>query len=198
MILRRLDDIIMLNGAAAIGITCLFIYFCPLFTFLKSTQDLTMRNLFLILALIPLFTIAQNPPSSATPANGFTITGNIAGLPKGAEVKLLNANTNVELATATVVEKKTTVKRNGKLVPVTQTSFVLKGAITEPDLSTLSITGLKPFNLYVENSPITITGTNTDMAKWVIKGSNSHNDFVHFEKSIYSACSKFKWACRSD
>jgi hypothetical protein len=86
----------------------------------------------IVLAMIPAFSQAQL--SNASPvgnpaivaAKGFTITGDISGLTKGATVKLVNANTNAELATAVVQEKKTTVKKNGKMVPVTKSFFILK------------------------------------------------------------------------
>lgn len=142
--------------------------------------------LFLLLALLPLLSFAQqNIKLVNTPAPiGFTITGDISGLAKDATVKLINANTSAEAASGTVTEKKVTVKKNGKPVVVTKTVFELKGAVTEPDLYILSIGDLKPYNIYLENKPITITGAGNDMLKWVVKGSSSHKDFQEFEKTF--------------
>lgn len=112
-----------------------------------------MRNikhpLFLLLAFLPLFSLAQiKPGATGTPAaKSFVLTGDITGLSKGAVVKLVNANTSTEVASGEVVEKKTVVKKNGKVTTVTKTIFELKGSIGEPDLYMLSIGELKPYNL---------------------------------------------------
>jgi peroxiredoxin len=149
-----------------------------------------MRNikhpLFLLLALLPLISLAQiKPGATGTPAaKSFILTGDITGLSKGAVVKLVNANTSTEVASGEVIEKKIMVKKNGKVVPVTKTIFELKGSVTEPDLHMLSIGDLKPYNLYLENKPITITGVANDMVKWVVKGSTTHKDFQEFEKTF--------------
>ena len=144
-----------------------------------------MNKVFLILILSPLFSFSQVKnlalKTGTTPEKGFVITGDIEGLPKGAIVKLLNANTSVELASSVVSEKKVTTKKNGKPITITRSFFVLKGKITEPDLCMLSIGDLKPFNLYVENSPIVVSGNNMNMASWKVKGSISHDDFREFE-----------------
>jgi peroxiredoxin len=142
--------------------------------------------LFFLLALLPLLSFAQVLPAATSKpaAGGFVLTGDIAGLTKGAAVKLINANTSAEVATGTVIEKKVVVKKNGKAVPTTKTVFELKGAITEPDLFVLSIGDMKPYNIYMENKPISITGTGSDMVKWVVKGSSSHKDFQDFEKTF--------------
>jgi peroxiredoxin len=147
------------------------------------------RLLILATVLLPICINAQKKteadkkqPSSTI--KGYVINGNIYGLTKGAAVKLVNANTSTELATTTVEEKKITSKKNGKLVTTVKQTFVLKGFVPEPDLCILTIGGLKPFNLYVENSNITITGSKSDPAKWVVKGSASQDDFHEFEKAF--------------
>jgi peroxiredoxin len=144
-----------------------------------------MNRLLLVVAMLPICAFAQTTIPVKTPAStgekGFVITGDISGMTKGTTIKLINANTSAELASTTVEEKKTTTKKNGKLVTTVKKVFVLKGKVTEPDLCLLSVGDLKPYNFYVENKPITITGSTSDMSKWVVKGSASQNDFREFE-----------------
>ena len=93
--------------------------------------------LFLLLAPVISFSQVKNAAVKAPvppKAKGFVINGEIAGLPKGAAVKLVNANTSTELASGIVQEKTTSVKKNGKLVTTTTTYFKLTGNIEEPDL----------------------------------------------------------------
>lgn len=149
-----------------------------------------MFRLLLVTMLLPLLSEAQvgkavvNSPVQAA-AKGFTINGEIKGLRKGTVVKLVNANTSAELASGTIQEKKVSVKKSGKLVTTIEPFFTLKGTITEPDLCLLMVGDLKPFNLYVENSVIKITGTGTDNTRWTVKGSGAHTDFREFE-SIFT------------
>jgi len=148
-----------------------------------------MYKVFLFLLLAPVFSFSQVKTAAVKApvqpkAKGFVINGDIPGLPKGAAVKLVNANTSTELASGVVQEKKVSVKKNGKLVTTTTTFFKLTGSIEEPDLCVITIGNLRPFNLYTENSVITVAGTNTDMAKWTVKGSGSHQDFKEFETTF--------------
>jgi peroxiredoxin len=142
-----------------------------------------MNRLLLVVALLPLCAFAQlkTPIKSPATEKGFVITGDISGMTKGTAVKLMNANTSAELASAVVEEKKIATKKNGKTVTTVKKVFVLKGKVTEPDLCLLSLGDLKPFNFYVENNAITITGSTGDMSKWTVKGSVSNNDFREFE-----------------
>ena len=145
-----------------------------------------MYKAFFLLLLTPLFSVAQVKTAAVKSpvqpkSKGFVITGEIAGLKKGASVKLVNANTSTEIASTTVQEKKISVKKNGKLVTTTTTYFKLTGTMTEPDLCVITIENLRPFNLYAENSVITVTGANADITKWTVKGSGSHQDFKEFE-----------------
>ena len=147
-----------------------------------------MNKLLLLVGLLPLMATAQVKNavvnSQATPQKEFVITGEITGLAKGTPVKLVNANTSAEIVTGVVEEKTITSKKNGKTVTTTKPFFVLKGSMPEPDLCYLSVGELKPFNLYTENSKITVTGSNTDVSKWVVKGSVSHVDFRQFESTF--------------
>jgi peroxiredoxin len=150
-----------------------------------------MVKLFLVIAILPLIASAQvkqskpatKPVSAPIAAKGFVVTGNIAGLKKGTTVKLINANTSAELASTTVIEKPAP-KKPGAKTAAPQATFVLKGTIQEPDLCLLAVGDMKPFNMYVENSPITITGTSTDMTGWTVKGSKANDEFRAFEKAF--------------
>ena len=145
-----------------------------------------MRTPVLFLLLFPLFSISQSVPNGTQPPakKSFIIKGSIDGLQKGTSVRLVNPNTGAEIATSTVQETKTQVKKNGKIVTVTKTGFTLNGTLVEPDLNQIIIGNFKPYNLYLENGTITLSGPATDMSKWVVKGSSSHNDFSHFEKTF--------------
>lgn len=144
-----------------------------------------MKKLTLFLFLMPLFALAQPVPGTTNlPAPSFTIKGEISGLPKGATVKLVNSNTSAELATAIVEEKKTVKKVKGKAVTTVTSFFNLKGTVSEPDLCLLTIGEGRPYNLYVENSKITIKGNAADMGAWVVSGSRSQDDFREFEKTF--------------
>ncbi|HEX7845445.1 MAG TPA: TlpA disulfide reductase family protein, partial [Chitinophagaceae bacterium] len=147
-----------------------------------------IRSLLLVSVVFSLSATAQvaNTSAKKTPATekSFTITGEITGVARGTVVKLTNANTSTEITTAVVEEKKSSIKKDGKTVPVVKNVFVLQGTMPEPDLCLLSVGELKPFNLYAENSKISITGTNTEVNKWVVKGSNSHTDFQQFESTF--------------
>ncbi|HEX7906142.1 MAG TPA: TlpA disulfide reductase family protein [Chitinophagaceae bacterium] len=146
-----------------------------------------MHKIFILAALFPLLVEAQIKEvpvkgKAKVAEKGFVINGSIDGLPKGATIKLVNANTSVELASGVVQEKKMVSKKNGKTITTAKSFFVLKGKIDEPDLCMLSVGDLRPLNLYVENSVINVSGASTDAAKWIVKGSASHIDFQEFEK----------------
>jgi peroxiredoxin len=148
-----------------------------------------MAKIFLVLAFLPLIAFPQVKPAATqekkvgpAPVKSFVVSGTISGLKKGTTVKLINANTSAELATADVTEKKIISKEKGKSVTTVQGVFVLKGTIQEPDLCLLAVGDMKPFNMYVENSVITVTGKGNEMNNWVVKGSKSNDEFRSFEK----------------
>ena len=145
-----------------------------------------MRTPVLFLLLFPLFSISQPVPNGTQPPakKNFTVKGSIDGLQKGTSVRLVNPNTGAEIATSTVQETKTQVKKNGKTVTVTKTGFTLNGTLVEPDLNQIIIGNFKPYNLYLESGTITLSGPAADMSKWVVKGSSAHTDFSHFEKTF--------------
>ncbi|HEX5652449.1 MAG TPA: DUF4369 domain-containing protein, partial [Chitinophagaceae bacterium] len=144
------------------------------------------RFFIFILALLPLLgntQINSIAPDAAVSRSeeGFRIMGEISGLQKGATVRLINANTGMELASGIVQEKLISTKKNGKTTSTARPFFVLKGKMPEPDLCQLAIGELSPYNIYVENAKISITGAAAAANKWVVKGSASHRDFQHFE-----------------
>ena len=98
----------------------------------------------------------------------FTIKGNMVGFVDGTEVKLEDQNTGMELASAKFLKGK----------------FTLKGKLTEPTLCWLKITGDEQQYIYVENKTIAVSGIKPIKTNYKVTGSNSHNDFMDFQKSF--------------
>jgi|CXWL01.1.fsa_nt_gi peroxiredoxin len=117
-----------------------------------------MKRLLLILLLSPLFIFAQ------VTSGGFTIEGKLDGILDGTEITLYKNGENTELAKATVLN----------------TKFTLKGTVTEPVLCFLIIGAGKPVEIYVENTAISIKGKNVEPPVYEIEGSASHKDFDAF------------------
>ncbi len=122
----------------------------------------TMKRFFFGLLVLPFLAAAQKD------SQGFVITGKITGLADGAEVKIMNSNDKTGLANA----------------KVTKGVFVLKGSVPEPGLYILSSEGITPFELYLENSKISITGDAKEMGKLKVTGSVSHKDFSDFQAAF--------------
>ncbi len=109
--------------------------------------------------------VAQKIIKQVKAPDGFLIIGNIEGLADGTVLKLLNGNTGVE-------ESNTTVQ-NGK--------FTFTGKTTSPDFKVIAINGKAQYiTIFLDNSEVTINAKNDAFEKAVIKGSDSHNDFVAF------------------
>lgn len=121
-----------------------------------------MKKYLFALLFIPFSVLAQGD------STGFTITGKITGLTEGAEVKLITGG-NVQTEAA-----KTTVKKG---------NFTLTGMVTEPSLYTISF-GQKSFQIYLDNSKITLTGDVNNIDKLKVAGSSSHKDFEDFKKAF--------------
>jgi hypothetical protein len=117
-----------------------------------------MKQILLVLILSPVFAFSQ------TVVRGFTVSGKLAGVGDGTEIKLIRNGENIEFA-------KTTIQKG---------NFLLKGNVKEPVLCFLFIGNNKPVELYLENSKITITKTKTQPEKYVITGSATHKDFQNF------------------
>ena len=98
----------------------------------------------------------------------FTITGNMVGFKDSTEVKLEDQNTGVQLASGKILKGK----------------FTLKGKLAEPTLCWLKITGDENQYIYVENTTISVTGIKPIRTNYKVTGSQSHNDFMDFQKSF--------------
>jgi len=96
----------------------------------------------------------------------FTINGNMVGFKDSTEVKLEDQNTGVQLATTRIIKGK----------------FILKGTLTEPTLCWLKIAGDEDQYIYVENRSISVTGIKPIRTNYKVTGSQSHNDFMDFQK----------------
>jgi peroxiredoxin len=98
----------------------------------------------------------------------FTITGNMVGFKDSTEVKLEDQNTGVQIASGKILKGK----------------FTLKGKLAEPTLCWLKIAGDQDQYIYVENRTISVTGIKPIKTNYKVTGSQSHNDFMDFQKSF--------------
>jgi len=98
----------------------------------------------------------------------FTINGNMVGFRDSTEVKLVDQNTGVQLASGKILKGK----------------FTLKGKLTEPTLCWLKIAGDEDQYIYVENKIISVTGIKPIRTNYKVTGSKSHNDFMDFQKGF--------------
>lgn len=119
-----------------------------------------MKHLFLSLLLLPALVFAQT--------KGYTITGNITGLPEGSEVKITSTQDNNTIAKGTV--------KNG--------TFTINGSVTEPNLYYIVLGSEQPQHIYLENSNIKITGNKKDIKHIKIEGSASQKDFNDFRNTF--------------
>jgi peroxiredoxin len=115
-----------------------------------------MKKLLFILSFIPSLVFAQQ--------KGFTIKGSVTGLKEGDEVKVTSTQDNSILAKGTV--------QSG--------AFTVEGSIPEPGLYWLVLGSEQPLHVYLENNPIKVTGTKTELKQLKIEGSQSHKDFDEF------------------
>ena len=98
----------------------------------------------------------------------FTINGSMVGFKDSTEVKLEDQNTGVQLASGKMLKGK----------------FTLKGKLAEPTLCWLKIAGDQDQYIYVENRTISVTGIKPIKTNYKVTGSQSHNDFMDFQKSF--------------
>ena len=114
-----------------------------------------MKNLFLLL-LLPVFACGQSNEVKIAKVDtekniiteGFIVTGNVQGVSDG-EVKITSLRNDQTLASGNV--------KGG--------AFALKGSVAEPGLYWLTIGNEQPRYLFLENSPIKITGTKANIKK---------------------------------
>lgn len=121
-----------------------------------------MKNFLALLAFFPALLFAQNQTS------GFEVKGNISGLADG-KVQIVSMAEDHAVLSADSA-------KNGV--------FTLKGSVSEPGLYYIVLSNEQPQYLYLENKPITITGSQTDIKNIKIEGSQSHADFVEFNKTF--------------
>jgi peroxiredoxin/acylphosphatase len=121
-----------------------------------------MKKLLTLFAFSPAILFAQNQ------AKGFVINGNVSGLTDGKVQIVTTAEEHAVIATDSV--------KNGV--------FTLKGSISEPNLYFLVLSNEQPQYIYLENSPITITGSKADIKNIKIEGSQSETDFLEFNKTF--------------
>lgn len=118
-----------------------------------------MKKLLLFLTFLPALAFAQT--------NNFVLTGSIAGLADGTEVKLLNTQNKAPIANGIVKGE----------------SFTLNGELNEPNLFLLAIGMAQPQYIYLENgTTIKVIGSNKDIKNIKVEGSKSHVDFESFRK----------------
>ncbi|MEO6071010.1 MAG: TlpA disulfide reductase family protein [Chitinophagaceae bacterium] len=117
-----------------------------------------MKSFFLSLLLLPTLLFAQT--------KGFVITGNVSGLPEGAEVKITSTQDNNLIAKGNI--------KGGV--------FNVKGSIPEPGLYWITLGNEQAQHIYLENSDIKVSGTKNDLKNIKIEGSKSHADFDEFRR----------------
>jgi peroxiredoxin len=100
-------------------------------------------------------------------AKSFVVTGNIQGLADG-EVKI------------TTVQGDSVIAKG----PATNGVFTLNGSIDEPGIYWITLGKEQPQYIFLENTPIKITGKQSEIKRIQITGSQSHNDFLQFRKTF--------------
>jgi peroxiredoxin len=118
-----------------------------------------MKKLLFVFSFFPIFLCAQT--------DSFFISGTLAGLKQGEEIKLTSTQQK-DLLVAKSISK--------------EGSFQLKGSIPEPGLYWLIVGKEQAQHIYLENKAIKVTGSKKDIKNIFIKGSQSHFDFAQFRK----------------
>ena len=121
-----------------------------------------------ILTFIFLGLLHTNLFANTDKDTSFTITGNMVGFKDSTEVKLEDQNTGVQIASGKILKGK----------------FTLKGKLAEPTLCWLKIAGDQDQYIYVENRTISVTGIKPIRTNYKVTGSQSHDDFMDFQKSF--------------
>ncbi|MFN5938026.1 MAG: DUF4369 domain-containing protein, partial [Sphingobacteriales bacterium] len=119
---------------------------------------MTIRLLVSLVAFLPLLVNAQ--------VKGFTIKGNISGLPNGTEVALYMEDVNSEpIAKAS--------SNNG--------SFELKGTVADPYIYVLTYGDKsKRLPIFLDNSIIKVSGDASSFPRATIEGGETQKDFSVF------------------
>jgi peroxiredoxin len=142
-----------------------------------------MKQIFLLIVLVPALAFAQSKPKAkakpkaktavvavpATPVDGFVINGEVKGLADGTTVSLLNGQTGAP-------EGETTIKKE---------KFILKGKMATPDFRLLMFNKQPPYaTIFLDNSIIKISGNKDAVDKLIITGSPAHKDFAEFNTML--------------
>ncbi|GAC1420359.1 MAG: TlpA disulfide reductase family protein [Flavisolibacter sp.] len=117
-----------------------------------------MKKFLFLFAIIPSFVFAQT--------SEFQLKGKIDGLEDGLVKITTTQQENTVIATS--------MSKQGE--------FSINGAIPEPGLYYLVLGNEPPQYIFLENKPIKVSGSKTDIKNFLVQGSESHNDFVKFNK----------------
>lgn len=132
-----------------------------------------MKKILFSILVLPLALAAQEKTGA-----GFTITGNLKGLPEKTKVFLTDANNPSD-----------TLARGSAKAGV----FTLNGKITEPNLCELGFgSAKKKAMLFIGNDKVKIEGQYTDLDKLTVAGSPSNDDFTDFQKTFNPYFTKLK------
>lgn len=123
-----------------------------------------MKNL-LFLLLLPAFGFAQTDTALSAPVtDGFVVSGNVAGVGDGT-VRIITTRGEQTIASGEMAGG----------------AFKVKGSVPEPGLYWLAIGKEQPRYIFLENKPITVTGSKAAIKELKVEGSPSHKDFAQFE-----------------
>ena len=143
-------------------ISLLLFFMVPVFAFAQKKKIKTK-----ITASKVVKTKTKNYGEAAKSKDGYSIKGNINGLPDGTIIKMLNGNSGAEEQSA--------ILKNSK--------FIFTGKTTAPDFKILGINGQPPFiTVFLDNSDVSIIADKDGLDNALITGSASHNDFAAFTK----------------
>jgi hypothetical protein len=107
----------------------------------------------------------------------FVIDGKLEGYADNTEVKLIENNSQTQLATAKIIKSK----------------FILKGSVVEPVLCLLMVgnevemNNGRPAEIFVENAAFSIKGSKATPGVLKVEGSSVHSDFEGFLKDFLPA-----------
>ncbi|HLK28612.1 MAG TPA: TlpA disulfide reductase family protein [Puia sp.] len=123
-----------------------------------------MKNVVLALFVLPLFANAQNKSA------GFVINGTVKGLQEKSAISLTDGNKPTDTIAKGIVSAG---------------AFKLSGKTAEPNLYLLNFDGgKKKFPLFIGNDNVTIKGDAENAKDFEVTGSQSHADFVDFQKTF--------------
>ncbi len=140
-----------------------------------------MKRFLTLILLSPLAVIAQKKLS---------LTGKIAQLKEGSVVSLVDINKPTDTIGKGVVKAGT---------------FTIKASLNETTLTTLNFDNGKRVTLFLDNSPVKVTGNAGDVKSIVAKGSPTQDAFDYFQKkfnpifeSLGKASQQLQMGARSD